>query len=488
MRWSSRALNEPHSRLKERGAPLNTPVRRPRFLLLEQGARKLPEFPAADAQRRHHIVSLGNVVPLAGEQAKALGVKSSPGFAAAEVLFDDAGSVRASPPVTWAPAREASTAPTTPTGSSCSHVDGVLGRLPRPPQRAGRRRYGSNRSADPGSASQGTWEIDRRCINPVSRSTPWAGRSIPDTYGGSFLYHPKDNLVRWASWSARPQQPAPVALRGVPALQDPSGDPPHFEGGRRISTGAGALRRRLRSPPLACSGRRAGRRHRDPQRARIKGTHVDEIRIEAAEGVLPIWLMRRRRRFVGPTRSASRRAGCGDELCTARNVRPRSAEGPQSDVAKNAIDTFLLRGRAPRDAHREPRRPPQLRKAAGVPADRLSQARRQDQLRPGSPRCSSRPTNQRGAKPCHLRLKNAEVPIKTNLALYDAPRAARYCPAGVNESSRRPKGRDCRSTPRTACTARPATSRTLHQNIDWAVPEGRRSELPQHVMDAGPIV
>ena len=95
-----RALNELIPDWKERGAPLNTPVQEDRFLLLsEQGARKLPTPPQMHNEG-NYIVSLGNLCRWLGGRP-TLGVEIYPGFAAAEVLFDDAGSVRASPPVTW---------------------------------------------------------------------------------------------------------------------------------------------------------------------------------------------------------------------------------------------------------------------------------------------------------------------------------------------------------------------------------------------------
>ena len=65
-------------------------------------------------------------------------------------------------------------------------------------------------------------------------------------------------------------------------------------------------------------------------------------------------------------------------------------------------------------------------------------------------------------QPVHLQLRDAAVPVDVNLALYDGPEQ-RYCPAGVYEfvdERRTARASGCRSTRRTACTARPATSRT----------------------------
>ena len=84
-----RAMEELFPDWKERGAPLNTPVTTDRFMLLgKSGAVRLPTPP----QMKNHgnyIVSLGNVCRWLGEEAEAIGVEVYPGFAAAEVLYDD---------------------------------------------------------------------------------------------------------------------------------------------------------------------------------------------------------------------------------------------------------------------------------------------------------------------------------------------------------------------------------------------------------------
>jgi flavin-dependent dehydrogenase len=92
-----RALNELFPDWKERGAPLNQPVTDDKFLFLdEQGAKATPEFFLPDCFKNHGnvIISLGNLVRWMGQQAEALGVEIFPGFAAAEVLYDEQGAVK----------------------------------------------------------------------------------------------------------------------------------------------------------------------------------------------------------------------------------------------------------------------------------------------------------------------------------------------------------------------------------------------------------
>ena len=88
-----RALTELFPDWKERGAPLNTPVEKDKFLFLQrEHAYRLPTPPQMQ-NHGNYIISLGNVCRWLGEQAEELGVEVYPGFAAAEVLYHPDGSV-----------------------------------------------------------------------------------------------------------------------------------------------------------------------------------------------------------------------------------------------------------------------------------------------------------------------------------------------------------------------------------------------------------
>src|SRR5512132_4188424 len=92
-----RALAELIPDWKAQGAPLNTPVTKDRVLFLrEKGHLETPAFllPACFQNHGNYVVSLGNVCRWLGKQAEELGVEIFPGFAAAEVLYDEKGAVR----------------------------------------------------------------------------------------------------------------------------------------------------------------------------------------------------------------------------------------------------------------------------------------------------------------------------------------------------------------------------------------------------------
>jgi electron-transferring-flavoprotein dehydrogenase len=91
------AMNELIPDWKEKGAPLNTPVTEDRFLMLtETGGMRIPGFMMPPLLNNHgnYIISLGNVCRWLAQQAEALGVEIFPGFAAAEVLYHEDGSVK----------------------------------------------------------------------------------------------------------------------------------------------------------------------------------------------------------------------------------------------------------------------------------------------------------------------------------------------------------------------------------------------------------
>ena len=474
-----RALNELIPDWKERGAPLNTPVQEDRFLLLsEQGARKLPTPPQMHNEG-NYIVSLGNLCRWLGEQAEALGVEIYPGFAAAEVLFDDAGSVRGIATGDMGVTREGEHGPNYAQGIELHARQTVFSEGCRGSLTKGlMARYGLREGADPQTYGLGIkelWEIDPAVHQPglTVHTVGWPLTS--DTYGGSFLYHLEDNLVSvgfvvgldYSNPHLSPYEEF-QRFKTHPAIRK------YFEGGRRISYGARALSEggfqslpRLTFPGGLLVGDTAGFLNVP----KIKGTHMSmKSGIEAAEALFA---------YLADEAPASpevtayparlKASWLWDELYTVRNVRPSFRWGLWGGMAYSAIDTFVLRGRAPWTLKNHADHT-QLRKASECPPivypkpdgkisfDRLSSV-------------FISATNHEEEQPCHLRLKNAEVPIKTNLALYDAPEQ-RYCPAGVYEIVQEAEGPRMQINAQNCLHCKTCDIKDPTQNIDWAVPEG----------------
>ena len=92
------ALNELFPDWKEKAAPLNTPVTGDDVYYLPS-AEKSFRFPGLFVPRPMHndgnyIISLGNLCRWLAEQGMELGAEVFPGFAAAEILYHEDGSVK----------------------------------------------------------------------------------------------------------------------------------------------------------------------------------------------------------------------------------------------------------------------------------------------------------------------------------------------------------------------------------------------------------
>src|SRR5512139_2812989 len=92
-----RAVEELFPEWRGLGAPLKTQVTEDRFLFLT-GTRafRVPNFLLPECFRNHgnYVVSLANLCRWLGTQAESLGVEIYPGFAAAEVLYDEKSAVK----------------------------------------------------------------------------------------------------------------------------------------------------------------------------------------------------------------------------------------------------------------------------------------------------------------------------------------------------------------------------------------------------------
>jgi electron-transferring-flavoprotein dehydrogenase len=159
------------------------------------------------------------------------------------------------------------------------------------------------------------------------------------------------------------------------------------------------------------------------------------------------------------------------ELYQVRNIRPAFALGLWGGMAYAAIDTYVLRGRAPWTFHHHSDHE-SLGLAAHYPKidypkpdgtysfDRLS-----------SVFLSS--TNHEENQPAHLTLRDQSIPISYNLAYYDAPEQ-RYCPAGVYEIIRDDEGENARLqiNAQNCVHCKTCDIKDPSQNINWVVPEG----------------
>ena len=479
-----RALNELFPNWQELDAPLNAPVTEDRFLMFtEASSFRIPTalLPACFQNHGNYVVSLGNVCRWLGQQAEALGVEIFPGFAAAEVLFNDSGAVQGVATGDMGIGKDGKPTDAYQPGMALHAKytlfgEGCRGHLGKQLQE----RFKLNADADPqvyGIGLKELWEIDpaKHQKGLVVHSAGWPLEA--DTYGGSFLYHMEDNLVSVGyvvglAYSNPYLSPYEEFQRYKthPAIR------PFLEGGKRIGYGARAITAgglqslpKLTFPGGCLIGDDAGFLNA----SRIKGTHTAmKSGMLAAEAALTALASGRSSDELSDYPEAFRGSWLHDELHRARNFKPWMAKGLYLGTLMVGIDQVLFRGRAPwtlRHQHtdhemlraKSEAQPIEYPKPDGVITfDRLSSV-----FLSG--------TNHGENEPCHLTLKDGSVPIKVNLELYDAPEQ-RYCPAGVYEIVRDDDG----SNPRLQINAQNCVHcktcdiKDPTQNIVWVTPEG----------------
>ena len=479
-----RALNELIPDWKDKGAPLNTPVSSEQLMFLsESGSRGVPMFllPRAMHNTGNYIISLGNLCRWLAEQAEALEVEIFPGFAAAEVLFDDNGSVKGIATGDMGLDKEGNQTDAYEPGMELHAkytflAEGCRGSLGKQIIE----RFGLREGVQPqtyGIGIKELWEIDPARHQPglVVHTAGWP--LDKNTYGGSFLYHLEDNQVAvgfvvgldyqnpWLSPFSEFQR-----FKTHPKIR------PTFAGGRRIAYGARALNEgglqslpKLAFPGGVLIGCEAGTLNMP----KIKGTHTAmKSGMLAAESVFDAL----KGGSPGGDELTSYIDAFNDswvyeELKRARNVRPSFRWGLWGGTLYTGFDQTVLRGHAPwtlKHAHadHETLKPAAQCQRIDYPSpdgkitfDRLS-----------SVYLSS--TSHDEDQPCHLTLKDSSVPIQLNLKEYEAPEQ-RYCPAGVYEIVEDENSNPAlQINPQNCVHCKTCDIKDPSQNITWVTPQG----------------
>jgi electron-transferring-flavoprotein dehydrogenase len=468
-----RALNELIPDWRERGAPLSTPATEDRFLYLTKNrAFRLPTPPQMH-NRGNYIISLGNLCRWLATQAEELGVEIYPGFAAAEVLYDESGRVRGvatgdmgigrdgKPTERYTPGVEL-------IAKETLLAEGCRGSLTKTLFERFRLREG----CDPQTYAIGVkelWEVAPEQHRPglVIHTIGWPLAS--DTYGGSFLYHLEERQVAvgfvigldYKNPFLNPFEEF-QRFKTHPAIRST------FEGGRRIAYGARALTEgglqsipQVDFPGGAIIGDAAGFLNVP----KIKGSHTAmKSGMVAAETIFA--------RLNGADvrlKPALEKSWLWDELYRVRNVRPSFRFGLWGGLAYSALDTYVLRGGAPWTFHNHADHTELLRADA---APRIEYPRPDGKI--SFDRLSSvfiSNTNHEEDQPPHLKLRDPETAIAVNYRLYDSPEQ-RYCPAGVYEIVQEGETPRLQINAQNCVHCKTCDIKDPTQNIDWVVPEG----------------
>ena len=478
-----RALSELLPNWQEDGAPLNAPVCEDRFFIFsEDSATRIPNslLPSCFHNEGNYVISLGNVCRWLGEQAEALGVEIYPGFAGAEVLYDDQGAVRGIATGDMGRLHDGSEGPNFQMGMELLgkytfFAEGCRGHLGKQLIE----KFALDRDADPqtyGIGLKELWEIqpDKHQTGLVVHSGGWPMDAA--TYGGGFLYHLANNQIAvgfvvglgYENPHLSPYEEF-QRFKTHPEIRK------FLEGGKRIAYGARALTAGgLQSLPKTVfpGGVLVGDDAGFLNAARIKGSHCAiKTGALAAESCFDALQAGRQNDELSAYPEAFRNSWLHEELHAARNFKPWMAKGLKLGSLMFGIDQIVFRGKAPWTLHHSQPDHAKLKPAADCPKidypkpdgvitfDRLS-----------SVFLSS--TNHEEDQPCHLQLRDAAVPISVNLAQYDAPEQ-RFCPAGVYEILGREEGQPRLQINAQNCVhCKTCDIKDPTQNINWVVPQG----------------
>nr|WP_186350651.1 electron transfer flavoprotein-ubiquinone oxidoreductase [Pseudomonas lundensis] len=488
--FEPRALNELFPDWKELGAPLNTPVTRDDIYVLrsETTSTKVPDLfvPKTMHNEGNYIISLGNLCRWLAQQAENLGVEIYPGFAAQEVLFDENNVVRGIITGDLGVDREGNPKEGLYTpgmelrGKYTLFAEGCRGHLGKQLIE----RFKLDADADSqhyGIGLKEIWEIDPSKHKPglVVHTAGWPLDVMSsENTGGSFLYHLENNqvvvgLIVDLSYSNTFLSPFDEfqRLKHHPVLKQ------YLEGGKRISYGARAIcKGGLNSLPKMVfnGGALIGCDLGTLNFSKIKGSHTAmKSGMLAADAVADSLLAGSEGGDALNTYvEAFKGSWLFDELFASRNFGPALHKfGPILGGGFNWMDQNIFGGKLPFTLHDN--KPDYACLKLAKDCKRIDYPKPDGKLsfdKLSSVFLSS--TNHEEEQPCHLKLRDPNIPISVNLPLYDEP-AQRYCPAGVYEVITQESGEKRFQINAQNCVhCKTCDIKDPSQNITWVTPEG----------------
>lgn len=472
----TKALNELIPDWQSRGAPLTVPVTEDAiYLLTKKNALRLPT-PTPMKNKGNFIISLENFCRWLAKQAEALGVVIFPGFAAVKILYNDQGHVVGV--VTGDKGLDKDGHPTDHYQPGVAlyakqtlFAEGCRGSLAKELIN----RFNLENKYCPQTYGIGVkeiWEIPEQYHQQgkVIHTVGWP--LDHKTYGGSFIYHGLDRQIA-------------VGLIVGLDYQNPYLDPfqelqrfkTHpkfihlFKDSQRIGYGARALTESgwqawptLTVPGAMMLGDSIGTLNVP----KIKGTHT-----AMKSGMLAAETLYAKRENLADEmvefEKNLRQSWVGEELYRARNIRPGFKKGLLPGLLYAAIDTYLLRGKAPW-TFKHQNDPATLKPAAKVKKitylnpdnvvtfDKLSSVYLSNM-------------HYRENQPCHLQILNPDIPININYKIYDSPET-RYCPANVYEILHHEATPYLQINASNCVQCKTCDIKDPKQNINWVAPEG----------------
>jgi len=482
------AMNELFPDWKAMGAPLNQPVTDDAMTFLsETTGYRTPNLllPACFQNHGNYIVSLGAVTRWMAQQAENLGVEIFPGFPAAEVLYNDDGSVKGVATGNMGVGKDGNPGDNFQIGMELLgkytlFAEGARGHL-------GKQliaKYQLDAGRDPqtyGIGIKELWEIDPQRHQPgfVLHTAGWPMEN--SSYGGAFLYHMEDNKIslgfitgldyanpylspfeEFQRWKTHPNIRYYLEGEGLKPAKRLS------YGARAITAGGLLSLPKTVFPGGALVGCDAGFLNV----SRIKGSHAAiKTGMLAAEAAFEAITAGRQHDELSAYPEAFEKSWLYTELNKSRNFKTWFKKGLVVGSVMNGLEQFALKGNIPWTLHRDKPDHAYLKPASQcqpivypkpdgkLTFDRLSSVFISN-------------TNHEEQQPAHLTLKDASVPVNVNLTTYAGPEA-RYCPAGVYEFVKNEDNSDRLQINAQNCVhCKTCDIKDPTQNIVWVTPEG----------------
>ena len=482
------ALNELFPDWQERGAPLNTAVTGDDVYYLPS-AEKSFKFPGLLVPRSMHndgnyIISLGSLCRWLAEQAMELGAEVFPGFAAAEILYNEDGSVKGVATgdmgVDANGDQKASFEPGFEFHAKYTILaEGCRGHLGKELIS----KFQLDQDSDPqhyGLGLKEVWEIPqeqhKEGLAVHTAGYPMIKDSFAATSGG-FLYHLEGNQVSLGlivDLGYKNPHISPFdefqKFKQHPTIKQ------YIKGGKRLSYGARALiKGGLNSLPKMTfpGGLLIGCDAGTMNAAKLKGSHTAmKSGIIAAETLFEALSAESSEKELVDYTVRFANSELFDELHKTRNFSSGFHKfGFWLGSALTFIEQNIFCGKFPLTFHDKSHDYAQMTPAAESPKISYPKADGKISFDKLSSVFLSN-TNHAEDQPCHLQLKDSAIPIGHNLPLYDEP-AQRYCPAGVYEVVEEEGGSKRFQINGQNCVhCKTCDIKDPSQNIHWVVPEG----------------
>lgn len=478
--FETRALDELIPDWKEKGAPLKCQAKKDKFLFLTKtGSFPLPNPPQMN-NHGNYIISLGELGRWLASQAEELGVEIFPGFAAAEILYDQEGAVIGVATGDMGLDKNGEKTPMFEAGVELHArqtilAEGCHGSLTKQVIE----KYNLRENADPQTYGLGVkeiWEIDpvKHQEGLITHTIGWPMDS--KTYGGSWMYHMQDNLVSVGFVVGLDYENPYLSpfeemqrFKTHPAIQK------ILEGGRRVSYGARAIVEggfqslpKLTFPGGCLTGDSAG----FVNVPKIKGNHAAiKSGMVCAESIFTCLHLEDIPPYgweCSRYKSNFEESWLHKELYKVRNIRPGFHLGLWGGMIHAAFQTiggwmvpYTLKNHAD---HAQLKKADQCKpidypKPDGVLTfDRLTSVQLSN-------------TNHEEEQPCHLKLEDPTVPIGRNLPEFSEP-AQRYCPAAVYEVIEEQGEKKFQINAQNCVHCKTCDIKDPSQNITWTVPQG----------------